>query len=34
MGGTVEEPKEAKGWKEKIMVKMLYAPATRSEYNY
>jgi hypothetical protein len=30
MGGTVDEPKQARGWKEKIMLKV-YHPAIRSE---
>jgi len=27
MGGTVDEPKEAKGWNEKIMVKNVISPS-------
>jgi len=27
MGGTVDEPQQAEGWKEKIMLKVLYHPA-------
>jgi len=29
-----DEPQQAEGWKEKIMLKVLYHPTTSSEYNY
>ena len=34
MDGTDDEPQQADGWKEKIMLKMLYHSSTCSEYNY